>query len=79
LLDEWEQVIDAWQVMSWEAYRDVPRLGRKTRLSEKARVVLWSIFEKVQENLRSRGLLTYAGLLTQLAKKIAHSAHPPFG
>lgn len=78
LHDEWEQVIDPWQVLSWEAYRDVPRLGRKTRLPEKARGVLWSIFEKAQHDLRSRGVLTYAGFFTQLAEKIAHSAHPAF-
>jgi hypothetical protein len=76
--DEWEQVIDPWQVLSWEAYRDVPRLGRKTRLPEKARGVLWSIFEKVQHDLRSRGVMTYAGFFTQLAEKIAQSAHPAF-
>jgi hypothetical protein len=78
VLTEWEQVVDAWQVTSWEAYRDVPRLGRKTRLPEKARIVLWSIFEKAQDDLLSRGLLTYAALFTQLADKVAQSKHPPF-
>ncbi len=78
VLTEWEQVVDAWQVTSWEAYRDVPRLGRKTRLPEKARIVLWSIFEKAQYDLRNRGLLTYAGLFTQIADKIAQSKHPAF-
>ena len=45
LLTEWEQVVDAWQLESWESYRDVARLGRKTRLKEAQRVVLWSMFE----------------------------------
>ena len=39
LLTEWEQVVDAWQLDSWQAYRDVARLGRKTgspRLNEKS-------------------------------------------
>ena len=36
LLTEWEQVVDAWQLENWEAYRDVARLGRKTRLPESA-------------------------------------------
>jgi len=78
VLTEWEQVVDAWQVASWEAYRDVPRLGRKTRLPEKARTVLWSIFEKTQHGLRSRGLVTSAELFTQLADKVAQSKHPAF-
>ena len=47
LLTEWEQLVDAWQLESWEAYRDVARLGRKTRLPEAQRAVLWSIFERV--------------------------------
>jgi hypothetical protein len=44
LLTEWEQVVDAWQLGTWEAYRDVTRLGRKTRLPEAQRAVLWSIY-----------------------------------
>ena len=47
LLTEWEQVVDAWGLESWEAYRDVVRLGRKTRLPEAQRTVLWAIFERV--------------------------------
>ena len=34
LLTEWEQVVDAWQLDTWEECRDVRRLGRKTRLRE---------------------------------------------
>ena len=52
LLTEWEQVVDAWQLESWESYRDVVRLGRKTRLQEAQRVVLWSIFERVRSALK---------------------------
>lgn len=78
VLAEWEHVVDAWQVTSWEAYREVPRLGRKTRLPEKARKLLWAIFEKTQEDLGNRGLLTESGLFTQLAASIAQSKHPAF-
>ena len=31
LWTEWDQVVDEWQVETWEAYRDIARLGRKTR------------------------------------------------
>ena len=27
LLTEWDQVVDAWQLSTWEEYRDVARLG----------------------------------------------------
>ncbi len=76
--DEWDQVVDAWQVDSWEAYRDVPRLGRKTRLPEKSRAALWSIFEKALAALRERGVITSADMFSALAAKIAASPHPPF-
>src|ERR1022692_372682 len=36
LLTEWEHVVDAWQLETWESYRDVVRLGRKTRLTEQS-------------------------------------------
>ena len=70
LTTEWEQIVDAWQLSSWEAYRDVTRLGRKTRLSESQRTVLWSIFEIVLTKLREQKLVTYAGLFTDLARAV---------
>jgi mRNA-degrading endonuclease RelE of RelBE toxin-antitoxin system len=70
LLAEWNQVVDAWQLRSWDAYRDVVRLGRKTRLPEEQRKLLWSIFEGVQSELRSRQLVTWPELFTSLGAKI---------
>jgi len=78
LQTEWEQVVDAWQLESWEAYRDVLRLGRKTRLPEKQREVLWSIFERVRADLIANGKITISELFSQLAMKLADSKHPPF-
>jgi superfamily I DNA/RNA helicase len=78
LLTEWEQVVDAWQLESWESYRDVVRLGRKTRLQEAQRVLLWSIFERVRWALKSRGLVTWPDIFSRVASKLRESAHPPF-
>jgi len=78
LMTEWEQVVDVWQLETWEAYRDVIRLGRKTRLPEKQRVVLWSIFESFRTDLRNQDMVTYSDLFTRLASKLAESKHPPF-
>src|SRR2546421_2785985 len=57
LYTEWEQVVDAWQLDNWEGYRDVARLGRKTRLPEQQRAVLWSIFDRVRMDLAARKLI----------------------
>src|ERR1022692_3985649 len=78
LLTEWEQVVDAWQLESWESYRDVVRLGRKTRLQEAQRVVLWSIFERMRSALKARGLVTWPDMFSQVASKLRESAHSPF-
>src|SRR5262249_54827506 len=64
---EWDQVVDAWQLGSWESYRDVQRLGRRTRLPEARRRVLWSIFESVHAGLKDRGLITEAGVFQAIA------------
>jgi len=78
LLTEWEQVVDAWQLETWEAYREVVRLGRKTRLPEVARATLWTIFEQVRAGLSKRNLLTESALFSKLATAVAKSKTPPF-
>lgn len=78
LFTEWEEVVDVWQLDSWEAYRDVRRLGRKTRLPEAQRAILWSIFESVRAELAARGWITRAGMFTQLASQLEGRKHPPF-
>jgi mRNA-degrading endonuclease RelE of RelBE toxin-antitoxin system len=76
LLAEWGQVVDAWQLDSWDAYRDVPRLGRKTRLSEAQRRELWTIFERVRAALTESGLLTLPALFQRLSEVLSDYARP---
>jgi superfamily I DNA/RNA helicase len=78
LLTEWDQVVDGWQLDTWEAYRDVVRLGRKTRLPEQQRAILWSVFDRVRAALRSRNLLTRSGLFTALAAALSNGPKRPF-
>ncbi|MBI5655519.1 MAG: ATP-dependent helicase [Geobacter sp.] len=78
LLAEWEQIVDAWQLDSWESYRDVARLGRKTRLQEQQRLLLWSIFEQVRAKLKSANLVTHADIFSRLATRLVESKNPPF-
>ncbi len=78
LVTEWEQIVDAWQLTDWESYRDVARLGRKTRLPEPQRQLLWSIFEKVREGLNAKKLVTSAGMFTALAAVVQKNPHRPY-
>ena len=78
LLDEWKEIVDAWQLQTWDDYRDVKRLGRKTRLSEQQRSVLWAVFEQVKLGLREQGLVTQAEIFSVLAEKLSERRNPPF-
>jgi superfamily I DNA/RNA helicase len=78
LWTEWSEVVDAWQLNSWASYRDVLRLGRKTRLPEQQRAVLWSIFDRMQTRLQTDGLVTWAGMFRRLAEHLAQEKRPPF-
>jgi hypothetical protein len=78
LTTEWKQVVDSWQLDSWEEYRDINRLGRKTRLREEQRKLLWNIFEAIRADLRKQGLITTAGMFNVLGRHYANGAPPPF-
>jgi superfamily I DNA/RNA helicase len=78
LLEEWNDVVDAWQLDSWDAYRDVARLGRKTRLPEKQRRALWEVFERVRAALAAQRLVTAAQVYGQLAARLAAGDRAPY-
>lgn len=78
LFAEWEQVIDGWQLEKWEDYKNVVRLGRKTKLLEEQRKILWSIFGKVKNYLSENGLFTYPQLFNKLTCVITKTKLPVF-
>ena len=78
LVSEWREIVDAWQLTSWDSYRDVRRLGRKTRLSEKVRQTLWAIFEEVNKRVSTSGHISNAGLFTRLAARFRSEIRSPF-
>jgi len=78
LLSEWEDIVDPWRLDSWESYRDAKRLGRKTRLPETQRALLWQVFAKVKDQLRQASKITKAEMFSQLAKTMPKRQHPVF-
>ena len=75
---EWNEIVDAWQLNTWENYRDVPRLGRKTRLGENQRQILWDIFEKTRTELNNQGITTKPGMFTAITNWVNTTDKPPF-
>jgi mRNA-degrading endonuclease RelE of RelBE toxin-antitoxin system len=78
LFNEWTDVVDAWQLDTWASYRDVPRLGRKTRMGTAQREKLWSIFSQVQTQLDHHQQITVATLFSKVAEDFAKSDDRPF-
>ncbi len=75
---EWNGVVDAWQLKNWDEYRAVPRLGRRTRLAEARRKVLWSIFAKLRDELERQDLLTTAAMFGRLEDHFNQAPRSPF-
>jgi hypothetical protein len=78
LWSEWTEVVDAWQLATWDGYRDFKRLGRKTRLSEAQRAAAWKVFERVLAQLQQGGLVTSAALFDRLARHYGSGVKAPF-
>ena len=78
LLTEWERVVDAWQLDTWESYRDVARIGRYRRLSETQRRALWPVFERVRSGLREQALVTKSEMFGRLTREVERLEHPLF-
>ncbi|MDR0306376.1 MAG: UvrD-helicase domain-containing protein [Chitinispirillales bacterium] len=78
LFSEWTQVVDAWQLNTWEEYRDVARLGRKTRLPENRRKILWDIFENVRKKLKEKTWVTQSEMFVKLGNILSAKKNPVY-
>ncbi|MCL4809945.1 MAG: UvrD-helicase domain-containing protein, partial [Thermoanaerobaculia bacterium] len=75
---EWREVVDAWQLDSWEEYRDVSRLGRKTRLPENQRRMLWEIFSHVRRELAKQKQTTLAETYSRITRGLKTGERLPY-
>lgn len=78
LLNEWQEVVDAEQIKTWDGYRDVRRLGRKTRLSAALRELIWDYYKDINAELLKRRKTTYATIFQALAESLRNEANPPY-
>lgn len=78
LVSEWNNVVDAWQIDTLDAYRDVPRLGRKNRLGSKQRERVWPVFVRTRELLEAQGLNSWPGIFGKVTTHYVKRDHKPF-
>lgn len=78
LLSEWTNVIDAWGLTSLDAYSNVQRMGRKSRLGPNQRASLWPVFQAVRDALEAEHYTTWANVFSGLADALAKRDRKPF-
>lgn len=78
LLSEWNNVIDAWGIRSFQDYATVQRMGRKSRLGPNQRERLWPVFEAVRAALATERYTTWAQVFTELSGAFASRSAKPF-
>lgn len=78
LVSEWRNVIDAWQVDSLETYQNVPRIGRRSRISSGQRERAWPVFARTRELLTGQGLHTWPEIFGGATAYFASQEHKPF-
>jgi len=78
LFEEWEELVDAWNVTDAETYATLPRIGRRTRLGAQQREAAWSVFAFVRQRLADKKLVTWAMIYAQLTEWLADGGRLPF-
>ncbi len=73
-LSEWERVVDARDLRTWEDYRDTVRRGVRKRLAESRRAQLWDAFGKVRAAFSERGWISEGAMFGWL--RDWYEAHP---
>jgi hypothetical protein len=73
-----DQLVDAWQLDSAEAYANVPRLGRKNRIGARQRARLWPIFAATREAIAARGFHSWAQVFAEVTTHYAGREQKPF-
>ena len=73
---EWEQIVDAWDIRTEEEYLNFKRTGRGRRLDENTRRSLWQVFVAIRTRLRNAGIMTGDQACYELARRFR--GKPPF-
>lgn len=73
LRSEWEGVIDASGITSWDEYKNASRANRGTPLGARQRLILWTVFENLQRALHREGLGTWNSLCYEAARSVTNT------
>lgn len=75
---EWDTIVDAMGLNTWDDYRSVSRVGRGTPLGARQRQPIWEVFKRVKTHMQGRGLMTFNQLCHLVADHLEASDDKPF-
>ena len=78
LIEEWNELVDAWNVTDADSYSSIPRLRRRTRLGPVQREAAWGVFAFVRARLADRKLTTWPQLYAQLTASFSGGQSLPY-
>jgi hypothetical protein len=78
LANEFIDVVDPWRVETIEDYRTLKRTGRRSRIGQKRRELIWPWFEQLRVQLDARNELTKAQLFAWVEDYYSGVSNKPF-
>ena len=63
--DEWDNIIQTFNISTYADYYQIPRLGRKVRLTRPERALIWEIFDEFKRNLNEIGKIDWIDMIRQ--------------
>lgn len=78
LANEFLDVVDPWRVTTLEDYRTLKRTGRRSRIGQKRRELIWPWFEQLRDQLGARSEITEAQLFVWVEDHYSRRADKPF-
>ncbi len=68
---EWQNVVQAQELTSWDAYRGAQRVGRGKPLTVRDRKTLWKVFGAIQQELELDSKVDWTGLCRRAQELLA--------
>lgn len=76
---EWNAVVDAQGITTWDEYRDAERRGRGRPLSVKDRKQIWAVIEQLRADLAAASRDSFRGLCARALRRLSEgSVTSPF-
>ena len=78
LFSEWINIIDSWDIITFDEYKNFLRVGRGTQIGLLQRTKIWKIFENVRKILQQNKLQTWNAAIGIVARKYSSEHVKPY-